>query len=100
MLAFVLTALWVGIGFTGNATARHGLSSAQRVRLVFSNKGLVIGFGAVGGIPFLSFLLLPLLSPALVVGGTRMFLALAAWDRIPSKLTDADKAAIRKDAGS
>jgi CysZ protein len=99
VLAFSLTALWVGIGFTGQATARHGLSSSQRVRLVFSNKALAVGFGAVGGIPFLSFILLPLLSPALVVGGTRMFLALAAWDRVPSKLTDADKAAIRKDVG-
>jgi CysZ protein len=99
VLAFTLTALWVGIGFTGNATARHELSSAARVRLVFANKALVVGFGAVGGIPFLSFFLLPLMSPALVVGGTRMFLALAAWDRVPSKLTDADKAAIRKDVG-
>lgn len=97
-LAWSLSALWVTLGLTGPALARHELGASARVSMVFGNKAMAAGFGAIGGIPFVSFLALPLLSPALVVGGTQMYLALAAWDRVPSKLTDADKALIRKDS--
>jgi len=96
ILAWNLSALWVALGLTGPPLARHGLSASQRVGMVFGHKATAAGFGALGGIPFVSFLLLPFLSPALVVGGTRMFLVLAAYDRVPSKLTEADKALIRR----
>ena len=95
-LAWSLSALWVALGFTGPALARHQLGATQRVGMVFGNKAASIGFGALGGIPFVSFLVLPILSPALVVGGTRMFLVLAAYDHVASKLTEADKALLRK----
>jgi CysZ protein len=97
-LGWSLASLWVTLGFTSQTAARHRLGTAQRLRFLSEHKMLNMGFGAVGGIPFLSFLLLPLLSPALVVGGTRMFLALAAWDRVPSRLNDADKAVLRSES--
>lgn len=95
LLAWVWTALWVTMTFAGPAAARHGLRASERTRLLFDNKATSTGFGGLGGVPFLSFLLLPLLSPALVVGMTRMYLALAAHDRVPSKLTDVEKAALK-----
>ncbi len=94
-LAWVWTAQWVTMTFAGPATARHGLTASQRMQLLFGNKALSTGFGAIGGIPFLSFFLLPLLSPALIVGMTRMYLALAAHDRVPSKLSEAEKRSLR-----
>lgn len=94
-LAWVWTALWVSMTFAGPATARHGLGAGQRMKLLLDNKALSTGFGAVGGVPFLSFFLLPLLGPGLVVGMTRMYLALAAHDRVASKLSEAEKVALR-----
>ena len=40
------------------------------------------------------FLLVPLLTPALVVGGTRMYLSLAVTGRVPSRATDEQIAAL------
>lgn len=94
-LAWVWTALWVSMTFAGPATARHGLGATARMKLLLDNKALSTGFGAIGGVPFLSFFLLPLLGPGLVVGMTRMYLALAAHDRIASKLSEAEKVALR-----
>lgn len=94
-LAWVWTALWVSLTFAAPATARHGLGAWQRLGLLLRNKALSTGFGAIGGVPFLSFFLLPLLGPGLVVGMTRMYLALAAYDRVPSKLSEAEKLALR-----
>jgi hypothetical protein len=50
-----------------------------------------LGFGAVGWL----FSYIPLTSPFLVVGGTRLYLALAAWDRIESSLSDDEKQKLR-----
>jgi CysZ protein len=96
--AWVLAALWVSMSFTGPVGARHGLGARDRVRLLLENVGLGTGFGAVGGLPFLSFFLLPLLSPALVVGMTRLALALATHGHVSSKLTDSDKQLLRQRA--
>lgn len=99
-LAWVWTALWVTMTFAGPATARHDLRAGQRMRLLLDHKALSTGFGAIGGVPFLSFFLLPLLGPGLVVGMTRMYLALAAHDRVPSKLSEAEKVALRAELPS
>jgi CysZ protein len=94
--AWCLTALWVSMTYTGQVGARHGLGARDRTRMLVGNFGLATGFGAVGGIPFLSFFLLPLLAPALVVGMTRLYLSLAAHGHVASKLTDDEKALLSR----
>ena len=49
VLAWVWTAQWVTMTFAGPATARHGLGASQRMQLLFGNKALSSGFGAIGG---------------------------------------------------
>ena len=99
-LAWVWTALWVSMNFAGPTIARHGLGARQRLELLLKQPALATSFGAVGGIPFLSFFLLPLLGPGLVVGMTRMYLALAAYDHVPSQLSEAEKLALRAELPS
>ena len=93
LLTWVWTSMWITMTFTTQATARHGLGVKDRLRMLTAHKTLSLGFGAIESL--LPFLLVPLFSPGLVVGGTRLFLSLAAYDRIDSKLTAEDKARMR-----
>lgn len=96
VLTWMWTALWVTMTFTTQATARHGLGTKARLRLLFSHKVMGVGFGGIASV--VPFLLIPIFAPALVVGGTRLFLALAAHGHVPSRLSEADKALIRSEA--
>lgn len=67
--------------------ARHGLPPRGRLDVLFDHKALALGFGAGAWLA----LFLPFLAPFLVVGGTKLYLVLAAHDRVPSRLDDATK---------
>lgn len=99
ILAWSFAALWFAITFTSQSAARHGLTVFDRLGLVFRHKGVGVGFGGFQGlisfVPVVPVLVMPLLTPAFVVGGTRLFLTLAAYDRVPSRLSEADKAVLR-----
>ncbi len=83
---------WMFVAYAGlqRAMARHAVPGAGRLGAVFGVRSLSLGFGAVGWL--MSHV--PLTYPFLVVGGTRLYLALAAYDRVQSTLTDADKRAL------
>jgi uncharacterized protein involved in cysteine biosynthesis len=84
---------WAFVALEGvsRSQARHALAAGTRFSAVTSQKALAIGFGALGWI----MAYIPLTAPFLVVGGTRLFLALAAHDRLPSKLTPEEKARVK-----
>ena len=90
-LSLAWTWMFVALAGLTRSMARHAMPGRSRMGAVFTMPATSLGFGAVGWV--LSYV--PLTSPFLVVGGTRLYLALAAWDRIPSTLTDADKTAVR-----
>lgn len=83
--------MFVALAFLSRSMARHALPGKQRLAALFEQKACALGFGAVGWL----MAYLPLTAPFLVVGATRMYLALAAHDRIPSTLSAADKRALR-----
>jgi uncharacterized protein involved in cysteine biosynthesis len=85
------TWLFVALESLSRSQARHAIAGKKRFSATFDNKAVALGFGAAGFV----FAYVPLTTPFLVVGGTRLFLALAAWDRVPSGLSDDDKAALR-----
>lgn len=83
--------LFVTLSALERSMSRHALTGRARLSALFAQPAGALGFGAVGwGLAHLPFTL-----PFLVVGGTRLYLALAAWDRVPSNLTDSDKRALR-----
>ena len=90
-LAMVWTWFFVAYEFLSRSLARHAVDPSKRVRPFVRHKALFLGFGS------LSWLLgfIPLSAPVLVVGATRLYLALAAHDEVPSRLSDADKALLR-----
>lgn len=90
-VAMVWTWLFVAYEFLSRSLARHAVDPSKRMRPFFSHKALFLGFGALGWL--LSFV--PFTAPLLVAGGTRLYLGLAAWDQVPSRLSDADKALLR-----
>lgn len=90
-LTLAWTWMFVALSGMGRSLARHDVRRRTRFRIIFSNPGVALGFGGAGWL--LSHL--PLTSPFLVVGGTRLHLSLAAWDRLPSELPEADKALLR-----
>ena len=98
VIAVPLTLLWtwmfVALSGMSRSLARHAVPKRRRFLIIFSRPVVALGFGAAGWL--MSHL--PLTYPFLVVGGTRLHLALAAWDRLDSDLSDADKVALRAPA--
>jgi CysZ protein len=90
-LSLAWTWLFVALAAWSRSLARHAVPGGRRLAGLFKQPTIALGFGAVGWV--LSYI--PLTSPFLVVGGTRLYLALAAWDRIESSLSDDDKRALR-----
>lgn len=93
LLTWIWTSLWVTLTFTAQASARHRLGVRARFGLLIRHLPLCLGFGGVQSL--VPFLFVPWMAPALVVGGTRMYLQLAIWDRVDSQLSDAEKEALR-----
>lgn len=96
VLTWSLTSTWTSLSFLGPTAARHGLGAGARLGFLWRHKSIFIGLGAPACVPLLSVLLLPVLAPGLVVGMTEVFLALAAADRVPSRLTEREKARVRE----
>ncbi len=90
-LGLLWTWLFVAAEVLSRSQGRHGIGAGARVPAAFKFYPLALGFGAAGWL--LTFV--PLTTPFLVVGGTRLFLSLAAHDRVTSSLTDEDKARLR-----
>lgn len=90
-LSLAWSFMFVALAFLSRSMARHAIPGKKRMAALFEQKACALGFGAVGWL--LAYI--PLTAPFLVVGATRMYLALAAWDRIPSSLSDADKRALK-----
>lgn len=93
LLAWMWTSLWVSLTFTAQASARHRLGVRTRVGFLLRHLPLCLGFGGVQSL--IPFLFVPWMAPALVVGGTRMYLQLAIWNRAPSLLSETQKQALR-----
>lgn len=75
-----------------NATlARHKITGSRRLGHMFSHQVGSLGFGATSWL----MMWIPVMMPFLVVGATRHHLALAAYGRAPSKLSEADRAMLR-----
>lgn len=86
-LSFVWTWLFFAYEYVSRSLARHAIEPKHRFKPIFAHKAVFVGFGAMAWVG--SFL--PFIAPFLVVGATRLYLALAAFDRAPSQLTDAEK---------
>jgi CysZ protein len=86
-LALCWTWLFVCYEVLVRNLSRHGQPIGQRLQTLFSHKALALGFGAGAWV----CLFLPFFAPFIVVGGTRMFLALAGHGRVPNRLDDAAK---------
>jgi uncharacterized protein involved in cysteine biosynthesis len=89
-LSLMWTWMFVALAGCSRGMARHAVGGRARIAGVFKVPFVSLGFGAVGWL--MSYV--PLTYPFLVVGGTRLYLALAAHDRIPSTLTADDKRAL------
>lgn len=91
----VLSATWSWLFLTlelKNASlARHGVGAFGRFGHVFGKPTTHLGFGAASWL----MMWVPVMMPFLVAGATRHYLALAAWDRVPSRLSDDDKGMLR-----
>jgi uncharacterized protein involved in cysteine biosynthesis len=90
-LGLAWTWAFVALEAVSRSQARHQLAVKGRISTVARQTTVTLGFGAAGWLA--SFV--PLTAPLLVVAGTRMYLALAAWDRVPSALTDDEKRGLR-----
>ncbi len=86
-LSFVWTWLFFAYEYISRSLVRHAVQPSARFKPILAQKAIFVGFGAMAWLA--SFL--PLVAPFLVVSATRLYLALAAYDRAPSKLTDAEK---------
>ena len=85
VVPFLVAALFVALNFIQPTAARHGVTTRERIRMLIENKALLLGFGLP--VSVFPFLLVPILTPALVVGGTRLYLSLAAHQRVPNSVT-------------
>lgn len=90
VLGWAWTSLWLALSFTTSIAQRHGLGARERLRLALSEKALCFGLG--GLVALVPALLLPVLLPGLICGGTKAFLALAAHGSVPSDLDEAARA--------
>ena len=86
VVPFCIAAVFVALSFIQPTAIRHGLKTRERIQMLSRNKALLLGFGAPCNV--FPFLLVPLMTPALVVGGTRLFLSLAAHQRVPNIATE------------
>ena len=93
-IPFLVAAAFVALNFIQPTAARHRVTTRDRIRMLTQNKALILGFGLPASI--FPFLLVPILTPALVVGGTRLYLSLAAIERVPNTLTEAQRSALAK----
>lgn len=84
-IPLVISAVFVTWSFMAPAAVRHQVTIRQRLAMLRNNKALMIGFGLPAGV--FPFLLVPLLTPALVVGATRLYLSLAVIGRAPGRAT-------------
>ncbi len=82
--------MFVALAFLSRSMARHAIPGKKRMSALYEQKACALGFGAVGWL----MAYIPLTAPFLVVGATRLYLALAAHDRIASNLTPQDKATL------
>ncbi|MFZ9887627.1 MAG: EI24 domain-containing protein [Myxococcota bacterium] len=96
LLTWCLTSMWSSLSFLGPTASRHGLGVRSRLALLWRYKGIALGCGAPASVPLLSALLLPLLAPGMVIGMTEVFLALAATEHVPSRLTETEKTHLRE----
>lgn len=85
VVPFVVAALFVALNFIQPTAARHGVTPRERIRMLCHNKAVILGFGLPVGV--FPFLLVPILTPALMVGGTRLYLSLAAHQCVPNAVT-------------
>lgn len=95
VIAMPLTLAWtwmfVSLSGLSRSLSRHAVPGRRRLVIIFKRPAVSLGFGAVGWL--LSHV--PLTYPFLVVGGTRLHLALAAHDRLASNLSDDDKRVLK-----
>jgi uncharacterized protein involved in cysteine biosynthesis len=84
ILGWMWTSTWLTLSFIGSVSSRHGVSAIGRLRMVFRQKALCWGLGGLCAL--VPGLLLPLMLPGLICGGTKLFLALAAHEQVPSDL--------------
>ncbi|MDP2342177.1 MAG: EI24 domain-containing protein [Deltaproteobacteria bacterium] len=90
-LGMVWTWLFLAYEYLSRSLVRHAVQPKDRFKPLFSHKALCLGFGSLSWVA--SFV--PFMAPFLVVGATRLYLTLAAWDRAPSLLTPEEKIRLR-----
>jgi uncharacterized protein involved in cysteine biosynthesis len=95
-LGVVWTWLFLSYEFLSRSLVRHAVEPKDRFKPLFDHKALCLGFGSLSWLA--SFV--PFTAPLLVVGATRLYLTLAAWDRAPSLLTPEEKARLRKESSA
>ncbi len=90
-LGMVWTWLFLAYEFLSRSLMRHAVQPRQRFKPIFAHKAVCAGFGCLSWAA--SFV--PFTAPFLVVGATRLYLALAVYDRAPSLLTVEEKLKFR-----
>lgn len=95
LVPFCVAALFVALNFIQPTAIRHQHLISDRMRMLKTNKALMLGFGAPASI--FPFLLVPVLTPALVVGGTRLFLTMGAAGRVSTQATSSQLAMLAGD---
>lgn len=90
-LTLAWTWLFVALSGMSRSLGRHAIPGRRRLAILFGTPAASMGFGCVGWV--MSHV--PLTYPFLVVGGTRLHLALAAHGRVESTLTEEDKQVLR-----
>lgn len=89
--SLVWTWLFFAFEFLARSMTRHAPSPLSRMRIVWSHKALLVGFGSVAWL----LSLLPLTAPLLVVSATRLYVSLAVAGKVPSTLPAAELEALR-----
>ena len=95
-IPMAIGAVFVTWSFMAPTAVRHQVTIRQRLAMLRDNKALIVGFGLPASV--FPFLLVPLLTPALVVGATRLYLSLAVTGRAPGRATPQQVAAMTANA--
>jgi uncharacterized protein involved in cysteine biosynthesis len=95
-LSLVWTWLFFAYEYLSRSLARHAVQPKDRFKPIFTHKAICVGFGATAWV--VSFV--PFLAPFLVVAATRLYLGLAAFDRVPSRFSDEEKKNLRPASSS
>lgn len=95
-LGTVWTWLFLAYEFLSRSLMRHAVQPRERFKPLFAHKALCAGFGSVCW----AVSIVPFTAPFLVVGATRLYLALAVHDRAPSLLTAEEKQQLRPKAAT